>query len=1475
MATPDGTTVVGTAGHSGTSTGSASSGSTAGGSKGETSLDSLVRAFYDAIASTDPAAVRTSADALIDIKTGEALADGMPPNLAKQAAESYVAELLRGLSSGLPIEVAMQSADNAYAGAVAAAQAQMDAAAGDNAVTDLIQAMASGKGIDDAVDHAHGSQDNDSADASAKAAQDAFIQGLTEALADGLKGDAAIAFAAERATAVLEASQGDSSADALMQALSSGEGVEATMARLMGDTTQGMDPAAAAAARAAFQRGLAQALDHGSQAESALSDAATISNTAASVSTAMPADPAWALASGANVDSIIQQIVGTDGMTPDQIAAATRAFQDTLSSSLAAGSSADQAMRSAENAASTASSAADASGGDPLLQALANGQNIGQVVGNSAFANAMADALSQGAGLAAATQAGNAAASTAQTLGDSGTSDLLTAMATGQDVQQAINTAMGGGGSADATRAFEASLGNNMAAGSSANDAMQTASAASNTAGALSGQGSSGLNAIASGNTGPAGGSTGGNTQTASDNSGDDGLDMDAIAAAIARTETAAGGNTGQGGSGSSSNSGSSGGSSGSGSSGGYSYSNPFTSGGSTGPLSGGGGNDPLYTPPSSGSTGSSSGSSGSSSSSSSNTTAPANIAPTATADNATGHENQILTIPILGNDSDPDGSGVSLVSATLVSGTGTIQTPGGQLVYDPGTTYDYLDDGDTATVTVRYVIQDSAGAQASTTATILVTGTNDAPVVALAAIAEDEDVTIDFSAAQFSGLFSDVDANDTLVKIQITTLPTQGTLQLRGVDVTLNQEIATADLDGLTYVPGTHNNGSDSFEWKGSDGTVYSADAARFDLTLGPVNDAPTVSDPTVAPVVNEDSGILIGGISIDDVDAAEGDGIVTVTFAVDKGSVAISTGIPGGITPDDIQAGENGTGSVTVTASLAAIRATLADAEGLSYRTAPGDDTDAALTITVDDRGNSGSGGPLTTTKVIPIDVVPVSDPPVLTTDYAPLAATIRVVQPIASGTAYDHHYLKDIQVTVNGQAVAHSIDLGTGAQDLGGGIIETATGTYREFFIRFEAPAEADIALSFDHQAGDEDPDASREGLRFDLQVGGSDYATLADRSSDPAYVPGNNQPSSYAAQSFTAHYAVQPDGGIVFSASQGLAGGPGSSVDLDYVENAIVPVDDTIAITDVDSSQLTAAQVSITGNFTAGEDFLFADVTGTAITASFDPATGVLSLTGADSVANYQQVLRSVAYGNASDAPNMAARTIAFEVSDAVGGAMTGTALTRTVTVESVNDAPFALVPPVTAQGNEDSDIPLQGIAVVDLDAGVTDISVTLTVGRGGLTLDTTVTGGLAADEITGNGSATVTLTGSVDQINATLGALNGVLYRGAVNFNGSDTLSVAVNDLGNSGSGGALSAVVQTMNITVDPVNDAPTATAAATATGNEDSDIAIAGISVADLDAGGADISVTLTVGQGGLTLDTTVTGGLAADEIAGNGTDT
>ena len=127
-------------------------------------------------------------------------------------------------------------------------------------------------------------------------------------------------------------------------------------------------------------------------------------------------------------------------------------------------------------------------------------------------------------------------------------------------------------------------------------------------------------------------------------------------------------------------------------------------------------------------------------------------------------------------------------------------------------------------------------------------------------------------------------------------------------------------------------------------------------------------------------------------------------------------------------------------------------------------------------------------------------------------------------------------------------------------------------------------------------------------------------------------------------------------------------PGALV---YNELATQIVSNTITVSDFDSVNLSGATVQITGNFQSNQDLLKFTNT-SAITGSFNTSTGILTLTGRDTVANYQAALRSVTYSNSNQNPNTSVRTVTFIVSDETN--VSSNSLLRNISINSVNDAP---------------------------------------------------------------------------------------------------------------------------------------------------------------------------------------------------------
>lgn len=84
----------------------------------------------------------------------------------------------------------------------------------------------------------------------------------------------------------------------------------------------------------------------------------------------------------------------------------------------------------------------------------------------------------------------------------------------------------------------------------------------------------------------------------------------------------------------------------------------------------------------------------------------------------------------MLANDTDVDSVLFSLDSVDTVAGAGSVSIVNDQLVFNPGTDFDYLPEGVEQQVVVNYTMSDDAGEPSSSQVTITVTGTNDGSVI-------------------------------------------------------------------------------------------------------------------------------------------------------------------------------------------------------------------------------------------------------------------------------------------------------------------------------------------------------------------------------------------------------------------------------------------------------------------------------------------------------------------------------------------------------------------------------------------------------------------------------------------------------------------------------------------------------------------------------------------------------------------------
>ncbi len=144
-------------------------------------------------------------------------------------------------------------------------------------------------------------------------------------------------------------------------------------------------------------------------------------------------------------------------------------------------------------------------------------------------------------------------------------------------------------------------------------------------------------------------------------------------------------------------------------------------------------------------------------------------------------------------------------------------------------------------------------------------------------------------------------------------------------------------------------------------------------------------------------------------------------------------------------------------------------------------------------------------------------------------------------------------------------------------------------------------------------------------------------------------------------------------IIINSAPVLSGIEGAT--LSYTENETVVVSSSLNASDANDTHLESATVSITTGLVTAEDFLAATTTGTSISAAYSSATGILTLTGSDTLARYQIVLRSVTYTNLSENPNSATRTVSFKVND---GDNDSNVLTRNIAITPVDDAAVVIV-----------------------------------------------------------------------------------------------------------------------------------------------------------------------------------------------------
>jgi len=615
-------------------------------------------------------------------------------------------------------------------------------------------------------------------------------------------------------------------------------------------------------------------------------------------------------------------------------------------------------------------------------------------------------------------------------------------------------------------------------------------------------------------------------------------------------------------------------------------------------------------------------------------------------------------------------------------------------------------------------------------------------------------------------------------------------------------------------------------------DGGVSNSETETINLAAvndAPVNDMPDlqVTDVSTALVFSLFSA---NGISVTDADA--GGNTVQVTLAATQGTLTLSTVAGLAFSSGDGAADA----SMQFTGTLAAVNAAL---EGMSYSPTPGYSGAATITMTTSDQGNSGAGGALTDVDTLSIQVGAIRFQQGLG-GYADADDT--EVRSNAPGTSYGNStYLRvDLQNSEDGisqglirfdsifgsapgqipyNSTINSASLTVYASEASSGSTvalhrmlvnwsEASTWNSLAGGIQTngaEAAAAADSSLALSGGTGF----MTLSGLAGALQDwsdGAANYGWAMLIDSTDGWQFHSSEYGTVIRRPYLTVDFTPPQPPVLDLDADNSSGQPGANFAAAFIENGgpVLIADSDAALADADSAHLTSLTVQIANLLDGAAESLAATTAGTSISASYNSATGVLTLSGSDTVAHYQQVLRTVTYNNSSQDPNTTARTIQFTAHDGINSSNVGT---TTLTMAAQNDAPVNTVPGAqsmqedgtlvfsTANGN--------AISIADVDAGTASLQFTISASNGTLTLSGTT--GLAFNSGDGTSDASMQFTGTLTDINA---ALNGMTFTPTANFHGGANIAIVASDLGHTGAGGALTDT-DNVSIQVNPVNDPP------------------------------------------------------------------
>ena len=243
------------------------------------------------------------------------------------------------------------------------------------------------------------------------------------------------------------------------------------------------------------------------------------------------------------------------------------------------------------------------------------------------------------------------------------------------------------------------------------------------------------------------------------------------------------------------------------------------------------------------------------------------NDPPVAADDLAVVDEDASVDIPVLSNDSDPDGDAVTILLVDSPVHGSVLVNPNGTVTYAPAANFFGAD-------SFTYRIGDEELTSSLAQVSITVTPVNDAPVAVEEGYSTDEDTRLVVMAPGVLGNDTDVDG-DSLSAILVAG-PAHGTLTLEANGA-------------FSYLPELNYFGGDGFTYRAHDGGLDS-NVATVRIEVRPVNDAPVVVDAEASTV--EDTPLVLDLANLaSDVDSA----LLTLSIVTGPAHGALSANADG----------------------------------------------------------------------------------------------------------------------------------------------------------------------------------------------------------------------------------------------------------------------------------------------------------------------------------------------------------------------------------------------------------------------------------------------------------------------------------------------------------------------------------------------------------------------------------------------------